>query len=149
AAAEQVPAEYHAAYEPTLFGSVTGVGAHNGSRLPAGGLNNLVVYNLLGAGLTVRQMRTDFGLTGNREATDQRRAQAQSAATAAHCHAVAPRTARSAFGGERRGALHQSRARVGVSESRPDRVGGIRAGRLPDGAGPIRRRRSERQHSAV
>ena len=28
------------AYEPTLFGSFTGVGADNGSRLAAGGLNN-------------------------------------------------------------------------------------------------------------
>ena len=51
AAADQVPAEYHAAYEPTLFGSLTGVGADNGSRLAAGGLNNPVVYNRLGSGL--------------------------------------------------------------------------------------------------
>src|SRR5882757_7299887 len=65
AAAEQVPAQYHAAYEPSLFGSLTGVGADNGSRLAAGGLNNPVVYNRLGSGLTVSQMLTDFGRTSN------------------------------------------------------------------------------------
>jgi outer membrane protein len=81
AAAEQVPAEYHAAYEPTLFGSLTGVGADNGSRLAAGGLNNPVVYNRLGSGLTVSQMLTDFGRTGNLVAMAKLRAQAQNEAT--------------------------------------------------------------------
>ena len=81
AAAEQVPAQYHAAYEPTLFGSFTGVGADNGSRLAAGGLNNPVVYNRLGSGLTVSQMITDFGRTGNLVAMAKLRAQAQDEAT--------------------------------------------------------------------
>jgi multidrug efflux pump subunit AcrB len=41
AAAEyQVAPQYRAAYEPSVFGSFTGVGADNGSRLAAGGLNN-------------------------------------------------------------------------------------------------------------
>ncbi len=81
AAAEQVPAQYHAAYEPALFGSLTGVGADNGSRLAAGGLNNPVVYNRLGSGLTVSQMLTDFGRTGNLVAMAKLRAQAQNEAT--------------------------------------------------------------------
>jgi outer membrane protein len=81
AAAEQVPAQYHAAYEPSLFGSLTGVGADNGSRLAAGGLNNPVVYNRLGSGLTVSQMLTDFGRTGNLVAMAKLRAQAQNEAT--------------------------------------------------------------------
>ncbi|MEO8373421.1 MAG: TolC family protein, partial [Candidatus Solibacter sp.] len=80
-AAGQVPAEYHAAYEPNLFGSFTGVGADNGSRLAAGGLNNPVVYNRIGSGLTVSQMVTDFGRTGNLVAMAKLRAQAQSEAT--------------------------------------------------------------------
>src|SRR5690349_13473868 len=42
AAAAQVPIEYHAAYEPSFTGSITGVGADNGSRLAAGSLNNPV-----------------------------------------------------------------------------------------------------------
>lgn len=81
AAADQVPAEYHAAYEPNLFGSLTGVGADNGSRLAAGSLNNPVVYNRLGSGLTVSQMVTDFGRTGNLVAMAKLRAQAQNEAT--------------------------------------------------------------------
>src|SRR5437868_13764012 len=65
AAAANVPAQYRAAYEPVLYGSLTGVGADNGSRLAAGGLNNPVVYDRVGTGLTVGQMILDFGRTGN------------------------------------------------------------------------------------
>src|SRR5271157_2750389 len=45
AAAYQVPPQYRSNFEPTVFGSLTGVGADNGSRLAAGGLNNPVVYD--------------------------------------------------------------------------------------------------------
>ncbi len=65
AAAYQVAPQYKAAYEPSLAGSFTSVGADNGSRLAAGGLNNPIVYNRVGSGLTVGQMITDFGRTGN------------------------------------------------------------------------------------
>jgi len=81
AAAEQVPTEYRSAYEPTLTANLTGVGADNGSRLAAGGLNNPVVYNRLGSGLSVNQMITDFGRTGNLVAMAKLRAQAQNEAT--------------------------------------------------------------------
>src|SRR6202035_4160207 len=47
AAAYEVPKQYRASFEPTVFGSLTGVGADNGSRLAAGGLNNPVVYDRL------------------------------------------------------------------------------------------------------
>ena len=80
AAAGQVPAEYHAAYEPTFAGNITGVGADNGSRLAAGGLNNPVVYNRLGTGLTATQMVTDFGRTSNLVAMAKLNAQAQNEA---------------------------------------------------------------------
>ena len=65
AAAYQAPLEYKANYEPNLAGSFTTVGADNGSRLAAGALNNPVVYNRIGSGLTVGQMITDFGRTSN------------------------------------------------------------------------------------
>ena len=65
AAAHQTPLEYKAAYAPTFFGSITGVGADDGSRIAAGGLNNPVLYNRLGTGVSVGQMITDFGRTGN------------------------------------------------------------------------------------
>src|SRR5690242_4026434 len=77
AAAGQVQAEYHAAYSPSFTGSLTGVGADNGSRLAAGALNNPVVYNRLGTGLTVSQMVTDFGRTGNLVEMAKLNAQAQ------------------------------------------------------------------------
>ena len=77
AAAYEVPKEYHANYEPNMFGSFTSVGADNGSRLAAGSLNNPVVYNRVGSGLTVSQMITDFGRTGNLIGTAKLRAQAQ------------------------------------------------------------------------
>src|ERR1051326_9316766 len=77
AAAGQVPAEYHAAYEPTFAGNITGVGADNGSRLAAGGLNNPVVYNRLGSGLSISQLITDFGRTSNLVASAKLHASAQ------------------------------------------------------------------------
>jgi outer membrane protein len=60
-----VPQQYKANFEPSLSGSFTGVGADNGSRLAAGGLNNPVVYNRLGSGLIASQLITDFGRTSN------------------------------------------------------------------------------------
>jgi outer membrane protein len=81
AAAYQVPKEYAANYQPTMTGAFTSVGADNGSRLAAGGLNNPVLYNHVGSGLTVGQMLTDFGRTGNLVASAKLRAQAQDQAT--------------------------------------------------------------------
>jgi outer membrane protein len=62
-AAAQGPAEIRSALAPTVFGSVTGVGADSGSRLAAGALNNPVVYSRIGTGITVTQLITDFGRT--------------------------------------------------------------------------------------
>jgi outer membrane protein len=65
AAAHQVAPQYQAAFQPSVSGSLTGVGADNGSRLAAGGLNNPIVYNRIGSGLSISQMLTDFGRTSN------------------------------------------------------------------------------------
>jgi outer membrane protein len=80
AAAAETPKQYHAAYEPLAFASLTGVGADNGSRLAAGGLNNPIVYNRLGSGMTVSQMITDFGRTSNLVASAKLRAEAETQA---------------------------------------------------------------------
>lgn len=80
-AAAQVPTEVHAGLEPTFFGSVTGVGADSGSRLAAGGLNNPVVYNRLGSGLSMSQLITDFGRTPNLIAEAKFQAAAQDQVT--------------------------------------------------------------------
>ena len=77
AAAYQVPNQYKAALQPNLSGNLTGVGADNGSRIAAGGLNNPVVYDRLGSGLTVSQLVTDFGRTGNLIGMAKLRAAAQ------------------------------------------------------------------------
>lgn len=78
AAAEQVTKEARSAYQPALSASLTGVGADSGSRIAAGGLNNPVVYNRLGSGVTLSQMITDFGRTSNLVESAKLRAQAQS-----------------------------------------------------------------------
>jgi outer membrane protein len=81
AAAYQVAPQYKAAYAPSVTGAFTSVGADNGSRLAAGGLNNPVVYNRVGTGLTVGQMITDFGRTGNLVAMAKLQAGAQDQVT--------------------------------------------------------------------
>jgi outer membrane protein len=83
AAAREVPKQYKANLAPNVFGSLTGVGADSGSRLAAGGLNNPVVYNRLGSGLTVGQLITDFGRTNNLVGSAGLRADAQDQATEA------------------------------------------------------------------
>ncbi len=77
AAAYEVPKEYRAGLLPTLTGAATGVGADNGTRLAAGGLNNPVVYDRIASGLLVSQLVSDFGRTGNLIASSKLRAQAQ------------------------------------------------------------------------
>jgi outer membrane protein len=64
-AAQQVITETRAAELPTIFGSITGAGALNGSRLAAGALNNPIIYDRLASGITASQLLTDFGRTKN------------------------------------------------------------------------------------
>jgi outer membrane protein len=81
AAAYQIPAEYRSNLAPTLSSSITGVGADSGSRLAAGGLNNPIVYNRLGSGLSVSQLITDFGRTRNLVESAKLHAEAQDQVT--------------------------------------------------------------------
>ncbi|MBZ5728862.1 MAG: TolC family protein [Acidobacteriia bacterium] len=98
AAAYQVPLEYRASLAPSFAGSLTGVGADSGSRLAAGGLNNPVVFNRLGSGLTVSQLLTDFGRTGHLAAAANLRAQAQDQLTETARADILVATARAYFG---------------------------------------------------
>jgi outer membrane protein len=82
AAYQQVPV-YRAAMAPTLSAAITAVGADNGSRLAAGGLNNPVVYSRVGTGLIASQLLTDFGRTSNLVAMARLQAQAQDQAAEA------------------------------------------------------------------
>jgi outer membrane protein len=81
AAAYQTAPQYKAAYEPTVFGSLTTVGADNGSRLAAGALNNPIVYSRIGTGLSIAQMITEFGRTSNLIAMAKLQASAQDQVT--------------------------------------------------------------------
>jgi outer membrane protein len=98
AAAYQVPNQYKANFEPNMFGSLTGVGADNGSRLAAGGLNNPVVYNRLGSGLSIGQMITDFGRTSNLVGMAKLQAQAQDQVTEDTRARILLATSRAYFG---------------------------------------------------
>jgi outer membrane protein len=59
----QVTREVRSAEMPIATGHITGVDANDGSRISAGALNNPTLYTRAGAGLTVRQLITDFGRT--------------------------------------------------------------------------------------
>ncbi len=62
-AAKSQVVEAKSAYYPTAYGSITGVDAENNSRITAGALNNPIIYEREGNGLTVNQLITDFGRT--------------------------------------------------------------------------------------
>jgi len=98
AAAYQVAPQYKAATQPTLSGSFTGVGADDGSRLAAGGLNNPVVYNRVGSGLSIGQMITDFGRTSNLVAMAKLQAAAQDQVTETTRAQILLNTGRAYFG---------------------------------------------------
>lgn len=77
AASLQVPVEFRSAYLPTVAGKAAGVLADSGTRLADQGLNSPRVYNHFGAGVTLSQMVTDFGRTGNLVDMAKLRADAQ------------------------------------------------------------------------
>jgi outer membrane protein len=77
AAANQVTIEVRSAQLPTLNGSVTGVGALNGTALTAGALTNSTVYDRLAAGVSVSQLITDFGRQSNLTASARLHAEAR------------------------------------------------------------------------
>lgn len=81
AAAHQVPNQFRSNFQPSVAGSFTSVGADSGSRLAAGGLNNPVVYDRVGSGLTVGQLITDFGRTNNLIGMAKLQAEAQDQGT--------------------------------------------------------------------
>jgi outer membrane protein len=63
-AASETVRQVRSAYFPTAFASFTGAGAPDGTRIAAGGLNNPTILDRVAAGVTVSQLITDFGRTG-------------------------------------------------------------------------------------
>lgn len=76
AATEQVR-EAKSAYFPTVFGSLTGAGAMDGTRIAAGGLNNPTILDRFAAGFSASQLLTDFGRTHDLIQSSSLRADAQ------------------------------------------------------------------------
>jgi len=68
---------------PTAYLSLTGVGASDGARISAGGLNNPVIYDRAATGATVNQLLTDFGRTNNLLASAKASAKAEEESSAA------------------------------------------------------------------
>src|SRR5438067_749502 len=64
-AANQVIIETGSANQPAFFGSITGAGASDGSRIAAGALNNPIIYDRFASGISGSQLITDFGRTRN------------------------------------------------------------------------------------
>jgi len=75
-ASQQVTREQQSAYYPTIYGSLTAVKPHEGTRIAAGNLNNPIVYERAAGGLTLSQLITDFGRTNNLVASAALRAKA-------------------------------------------------------------------------
>ena len=76
-ASQQVTREVRSSLWPTAYASLTGVDAHQDSRIAAGALNNPIIYERAAVGTTVSQLITDFGHTTNLVASASLRAKAQ------------------------------------------------------------------------
>ena len=76
-AAGQSVREARSAYLPTVFGSVTGAAAPDGTRIAAGALNNPSILDRVATGVTAAQLVTDFGRTRDLVQTQTLRANAQ------------------------------------------------------------------------
>ena len=76
-ASQQVTREVRSNLWPTAIANLTGVDAHDDSRIAAGGLNNPIIFARAAAGTTVSQLITDFGHTTNLVASARLRAKAE------------------------------------------------------------------------
>jgi outer membrane protein len=77
AASRESVREAKSAYQPTVYGSVTGAAALDGSRITAGALNNPSVFDRFALGITASQIVTDFGRTSDLVQAQTLRAGAQ------------------------------------------------------------------------
>lgn len=75
-ASAQAVREETSAYYPTLFGSITGSVADQGTRIGAGFLTDSRLFNRFGQGITVDQLITDSGRTPNLVASSRLQANA-------------------------------------------------------------------------
>ncbi len=76
-AANEGVREARSAYFPTIYGSLTGAAAPDGTRIAAGALNNPSILDRAATGVTATQLVTDFGRTRGLVQTQQLRADAR------------------------------------------------------------------------
>jgi outer membrane protein len=76
-AANESVRESRSAYFPTIYGSLTGAAAPDGTRIAAGALNNPSILDRAAGGVTATQLVTDFGRTRDLVQTQQLRADAR------------------------------------------------------------------------
>ena len=76
-AANEGVREARSAYFPTIYGSLTGAAAPDGTRIAAGALNNPSILDRAAGGITATQLVTDFGRTRDLVQTQQLRASAR------------------------------------------------------------------------
>ncbi len=75
--AREVTREIRAGLLPNLFGSVSGVGGQDGTRIGAGSLTAGSIYNRFSTGVTASQLMWDFGRTSGLVESSRLRADAQ------------------------------------------------------------------------
>jgi outer membrane protein len=133
-AGTEVTREARSAYFPTVFGSVTGAEAQDGSRLAAGGLNNPIILDRLAAGVSVSQLVTDFGRTSDLVQTASLRAQSMQQSAVTDRADVLLRVDRAYFAALRAQAiLRVALATVGARQLVADQVSALAQSNLKSG----------------
>jgi outer membrane protein len=134
AASNQVTLEVRSAFMPTIYGSVTGVGALAASSLSAGGLTNSSVYSRLGMGVSANQLITDFGRTSNLTASARLRAEGQAASARATRAEIVLQTDRAFYSALRAQAvLKVAQETVAERQTVADQVGALAKANLKSG----------------
>jgi outer membrane protein len=133
-AGAEITREARSAYFPTVYGSVTGAEAQNGSRIAAGGLNNPIILDRLAAGVSASQLLTDFGRTSDLVATASLRAQSLQQSAVVDRADVLLRVDRAYFTALRAQAiLRVARDTVAARQLVADQVGALAQSNLKSG----------------
>jgi outer membrane protein len=134
AAANQVTLEVRSAFLPTVFGSVTGVGALNNTSVAAGSLTNSAVYSRFGTGVTAGQLITDFGRTSNLTASARLHAEGRADAAKATRADIVLQTDRAFLSALRAAAVLQvAQQTVGARQTVADQVSALANANLKSG----------------
>ena len=133
-AGAEMTREARSAYFPTVFASVTGAEAQEGTRIAAGGLNNPIILDRVAAGVSFSQLLTDFGRTSDLVQTASLRAQALQQSAVTDRADVLLRVDRAYFGALRAQAvLRVAEATVGARQLVADQVTALAQSNLKSG----------------